>query len=93
MSSKTTVSHLQNAGEHLGLARDHLVVGAADAAHSAADAVREVKAEAGEDFQVLVSQGKGLLGRAGDAIGERPWAAIGGALAAGYVLAKLSRRG
>ncbi|HEY2346406.1 MAG TPA: hypothetical protein VGH80_11045 [Xanthomonadaceae bacterium] len=91
--SKPAVSHLHNATEHLGLARDHLLVGAADAMASAADAAREVKAEAGEDIDTLLRQGGSVAEDAGRAIARRPWATVGGAFAAGYLLARLSRRG
>lgn len=91
--SANSDSHLQHATEHLSLARDHLVVGAADAMNSAVDAAREVKAEAREDLDAMVDRGKGLLEQAGDAIGRRPWAAVGGAFVGGYLLSRLKRRG
>jgi len=34
MSTKSETSHLQTAGEHLGLARDHVTVGVADAVNA-----------------------------------------------------------
>ena len=90
--SNASVSHLQNATEQLGLARDHLTVGVADAVNSGVDAAREVKAQAGESFDMLLDQGKDLLGQAAELIRSRPWTTVGVALAAGYVLAKLRGR-
>ncbi len=90
--SNATVSHLQNATEQLGLARDHITVGVADAVNSGVDAAREVKAQASEKFDVLLDQGKDIASQAADVIRSRPWATVGIALAVGYVLAKLRGR-
>ena len=90
--SNASVSHLHNATEQLGLARDHLTVGVADAVNSGVDAAREVKAQAGESVDMLLDQGKDLVDQAGEVIRSRPWATVGIALAAGYVLAKLGGR-
>lgn len=86
------VSHLQNATEQLGLARDHITVGVADAVNSGVDAAREVKAQASESFDSLLDQGKDIAGMAADVMRSRPWATAGIALAAGYLLAKLRGR-
>ena len=90
--SNASVSHLKNATEQLGLARDHLTVGVADAVNSGVDAAREVKAQAGESVDMLLDQGKDLVGQAAEVIRSRPWATVGIALAAGYVVAKLAGR-
>jgi len=89
--SNANVSHLQNATEQLGLARDHITVGVADAVNSGVDAVREVKAQAHESLDDLLDQGKDIASHAADIIRSRPWAAAGVALAAGYVLSKFFR--
>jgi len=90
--SNASVSHLKNATDQLGLARDHLTVGVADAVNSGVDAAREVKAQAGESVDMLLDQGKELVGQAGEVIRSRPWATVAVALAAGYVVAKLAGR-
>lgn len=92
MSSKDETSHLQNAGEHLGLARDHITVGVADAVNSGVDAAREAKAELDDKLEQLLDQGKDMLAQAEDLIRSRPWASFGAAFAAGYLIAKLARR-
>jgi len=91
--SNPSVSHLHNATEQLGLARDHLTVGVADAVNAGVDAAREVKAQASESVDKLVDQGKDIVAQAGEAISSRPWTMVGVALAAGYVLARLRGRG
>lgn len=90
--SNAAVSHLQNATEQLGLARDHMTVGVADAVNSGVDAAREVKAQAGESVEMLLDQANDLLARSVEVMRSRPWTTIGVALAAGYVLAKLGSR-
>jgi len=90
--SNASVSHLKNATDQLGLARDHLTVGVADAVNSGVDAAREVKAQAGESVDMLLDQGKDLVEQAGEVIRSRPWATVGIALAAGYLVAKLGGR-
>ncbi len=92
MSTKSETSHLQNAGEHLGLARDHVTVGVADAANATVDAAREVKAELSDKLDNLLDQGKDMLVQAEELITSRPWASFGVAFAAGYLIAKLARR-
>jgi ElaB/YqjD/DUF883 family membrane-anchored ribosome-binding protein len=86
MSSKDETSHLQTAGEHLGLARDHITVGVADAVNAGVDAALDDKLEQ------LLDQGKDMLGQAEELIRSRPWASFGAAFAAGYLIAKLTRR-
>ncbi len=91
MTDKTE-SHLQNAGDHLGLARDHITVGVADAVNAGADAAREVKADLDDKLESLVEQGKDMLDQAEDLIRTKPWASFGVAFAAGYLIAKFARR-
>ena len=88
----TPTSRLRAAGEHLGQARDHLTVGVADAVNSGKDAAREAKAELDDKLEKLLDQGKDMLGQAEDLIRSRPWASFGAAFAAGYLIAKLTRR-
>jgi len=90
--SNASASHLHNATEQLGLARDHITVGVADAVNSGVDAAREVKAQAGESIDMLLDQGKDVIDQAGEVIRSRPWTTLGVALAAGYVLARLKGR-
>ena len=92
MSAESEKSHLRNAGEHLGLARDHITVGVADAVNSGVDAAREAKADLDDKLDKLLDQSKDLLGQAEDLIRSRPWASFGAAFAAGYLIAKLTRR-
>jgi ElaB/YqjD/DUF883 family membrane-anchored ribosome-binding protein len=90
--SETSKSHLRSASEHLGLARDHITVGVADAVNSGVDAAREAKAELDDKLEKMMDQGKDLLGQAEDLIRSRPWASFGVAFAAGFLIAKLTRR-
>ena len=89
--SNADVSHLQNATEQLGLARDHITVGVADAVNSGVDAARELKAQANESLDDLLDQVKDIASQAANIIRSRPWATVGAALAAGYVLSKFFR--
>jgi len=90
--STASASHLQNATEQLGLARDHLTVGVADAVNSGVDAARELKAQASEGVETLLDQGKDLLDDATEMMRSRPWATAGVALAAGFLVAKVLGR-
>ncbi len=90
--SEASTSHLRTAGEHLGLARDHITVGVADAVNSGMDAAREAKAELDDKLEKMLDQSKDLLGQAEELIRSRPWASFGVAFAAGFVIAKLTRR-
>ncbi len=92
MSTQTDTSHLKAAGEHLGLARDHVTVGVADAVNAGVDAAREVKAEISDKLDDLLDKGKDMLDQAEELILARPWASFGVAFAAGYLIAKLARR-
>ncbi len=91
-AAAASTAHLRNAGEHLGLARDHLTVGVADAFGASKDAAREAKAELDDKLEKLLDQGKDMLGQAEDLIRSRPWVTFGAAFAAGYLIAKLTRR-
>lgn len=88
----SSVSHLQGASDQLGLARDHMIVGVADAVNSGVDAAREVKAQVGESLDSLLDHGKELVDDAADRIRMRPWATVGIALAGGYLFARLVGR-
>ena len=90
--SNASVSPLQGVTEKLATARDHVIVGTADAVNSGVEAARGVKDKMSEGFDSLLDQGKDVLADAGDVIRSRPWATIGIALAAGYVIAKLTSR-
>jgi ElaB/YqjD/DUF883 family membrane-anchored ribosome-binding protein len=92
MSAESEATHLRNAGDHLGLARDHITVGVADAVSSGVDAAREAKAELDDKLEKLLDQGKDMVGQAEDLIRSRPWASFGAAFAAGYLIAKFTRR-
>ena len=90
--TQASASHLQNAVDQLGQARDQVIVGVADAVNSGVDAAREVKAQAGESIDSLLDQGRELAEVAADKMRSRPWATVGIALASGYVLARLTGR-
>lgn len=90
--SDASVSTLQGVTQKLGVARDHVIVGVADALNSGVAAARVAKDKAGEGLDSLLDQGKDLVDDAGDVIRSRPWATVGVALAVGYLIAKLSRR-
>ncbi|MCX7557132.1 hypothetical protein OS187_09920 [Xanthomonadaceae bacterium JHOS43] len=81
-------------------ARDDLKSGKeaiADPLHDAASASRaaasEAKAAAGAEFDVLMDKGKELWSSAEGVIRQHPVAAFGAALAAGWLIARLVRRG
>jgi ElaB/YqjD/DUF883 family membrane-anchored ribosome-binding protein len=90
--TQASASHLQSAADQLGQARDHVIVGVADAVNSSVDAAREVKAQAGESLDSLLDQGRELVDVAADKMRSRPWATVGIALASGYILAKFAGR-
>jgi len=85
-------STLQSVTEKLANARDHVIVGAADAVNAGVDAAREAGGRIGDRVDSLLDQGRDLADSAADAVRRRPWAAVGIALAVGYVFAKMSRR-
>jgi ElaB/YqjD/DUF883 family membrane-anchored ribosome-binding protein len=64
----------------------------ADAVSASKDAAREAKAELDDKLEKLLDQGKDMLGQAEDLIRSRPWATFGVAFAAGYLIAKFTRR-
>jgi hypothetical protein len=90
--TNASASHLQGASEQLGLARDHVIVGVADAVNCGVDAAREVKAQVGESVDSLLDQGKDLVNDAADGIRTRPLATVGLALAGGYLFGRLVGR-
>jgi ElaB/YqjD/DUF883 family membrane-anchored ribosome-binding protein len=90
--SDASVSTLQAVGEKLAVARDKTIVGVADAVNAGVDAARGAKDRMGEGVDSLLDQGKDLLGDAAELVRRRPWAAIGIAVAVGYVIARISRR-
>lgn len=90
--SEKSAAHLHSASDHLGLARDHITVGVADAVNSGVDAAREAKAVLDDKLEKMLDQGKDLVGQAEELIRERPWASFGVAFAAGYLIAKFTRR-
>ena len=59
---------------------------------SGKDAAREAKAELDDKFEKLIDQGKDMFSQAEDLIRSRPWTTFGAAFAAGYLIAKLTRR-
>ncbi|MBS0212176.1 MAG: hypothetical protein JSR26_03215 [Proteobacteria bacterium] len=85
-------SRMRETGEHLSMARDHLVVGIADAAQSAKRAASTLSAGAGDGLRGWVDDGRDLLAQAGAGIRRHPWAALGGAIALGVALVSVLRR-
>ena len=78
--------------DKLGVARDQVIVGVADAVNSTVDAARVAKDKVGEGLDSLLDQGKDLVEDAGDVIRSRPWTTVGIALAVGYLIAKATSR-
>ncbi|HEY2347183.1 MAG TPA: hypothetical protein VGH80_15130 [Xanthomonadaceae bacterium] len=76
----------------VGDAREHLSAGVSEAMGSSKDAAREAKAELDDKLEKLLDQGKDMIGQAEDLIRSRPWTSFGAAFAAGFLLAKLTRR-
>lgn len=72
MSAKADSSPLSNAGEHLGLARDYVTVGVADAVNAGVDAAQKAKAELNEKLEKLLVQGSDMLRQAEELIRSRP---------------------
>ncbi len=64
-----------------------------DAASASRTAASEAKAAASAEFDVLVDKGKDLWASAEGVIRKHPVAAFGAALAAGWLVAKMVRRG
>lgn len=112
--AERSASHLRNAADHLGQARDrlssgvrearadfssgvsqareHLGAGMSGAVGSGKDAAREAKAELDDKFEKFIDQGKDMFAQAEDLIRSRPWTSFGAAFAAGFLIAKLTRR-
>jgi ElaB/YqjD/DUF883 family membrane-anchored ribosome-binding protein len=87
-----TSAALDGATAQLRKARDHLVVGVADAVQSGVGAAKAAKEKLGDGVDSLIDQGKDLVEDGGDIIRDRPWASVGVALAVGYIIAKLTSR-
>jgi ElaB/YqjD/DUF883 family membrane-anchored ribosome-binding protein len=85
-------SAANDASEKLAMARDHVIVGAADAVNSGIDAARAAKEKVGERFESLLDQGRDIVDDAIEKIRMRPWASVGIAFAAGYLYAKARGR-
>ena len=83
---------LRAAGEHLGMAREHLADSVADALSAGKDAARLAKAEIDDKLEKLLDQGKDMLAQAEELIRSRPWATFGVAFGAGYLIARFTRR-
>lgn len=64
-----------------------------DVASASRAAASEAKAAAGAEIDVLMDKGKELWGTAEGVIRQHPVAAFGAALAAGWLIARLVRRG
>ncbi|MBS0195005.1 MAG: DUF883 family protein [Proteobacteria bacterium] len=73
-------------------ARDHLSTGMNDAMGSGREAAREAKAELDDKLEKLFDQSKDLFAQAEDVIRSRPWTSFGAAFAAGFLIARLTRR-
>lgn len=78
--------------EKAALARDQLTVGVADAVDSGMEAARTAKAVLDQKLEGLIDSGKDVVDQAEDLIRTRPWASFGVAFAAGYLIAKLTRK-
>lgn len=90
--SDAIASPLQNAAEQLGVVRDHIIVGVADAVNSGVDATRKAGAKASEGLGSLFGQGKVMARYGRDVVRARPLTTVAIVLAAGYLIAKLDRR-
>lgn len=78
--------------EKAALARDQLTVGVADAVDSGMEAARTAKAVLDQKLEGLIDSGKDVVDQAEELIRTRPWASFGVAFAAGYLIAKLTRK-
>ena len=83
---------LRAVGDTLGLARDHVIVGVADAVNSTVGLAGDVKDKLADGLDVLVDRGGDLLVQVGRTIRARPIVTVGAAIVAGFVIAKLLRR-
>jgi ElaB/YqjD/DUF883 family membrane-anchored ribosome-binding protein len=80
------------ARDGLSEGRENVRVPLSDAASAAGAAAGEARAAASAEVDHLVGKSKELWASAEDLIRQRPVAAFGTALAAGFILAKLLRR-
>jgi ElaB/YqjD/DUF883 family membrane-anchored ribosome-binding protein len=87
-----THSTVKDVSDKLGLARDQVIVGVADAVNSSVDAARVAKEKVSDGFDSLLDQGKDLADDAGELIRSRPWTVVGIALATGYLIARATHR-
>ena len=90
--SNNSESATARAADKIALARDHLTVGVADAVNDGMAAAKEAKAVLDEKLDSLIDSGKDVIDQAEDLIRTRPWASFGVAFAAGYLIAKLTRK-
>ncbi len=90
--SDASVSPMQNAAEQLGVVRDRIIVGVADAVNSGVDATRQAQAKMGEGLGSLFGQGKAMARYGRDVVRARPLTTVAIVLAAGYLIAKLNSR-
>ena len=82
---------IERVAEKAALARDQVTVGIADAVNSGVDAAKQAKTVIDEKLEGLIDSGRDVIDQAEDLIRSRPWVAFGGAFAAGYLIAKLTR--
>ena len=82
---QASASSTHDASARLANARDHLIVGVADAVDSGVEAARDARDR-------LVESGRGVIGEAAQLIRSRPLATVGVALAVGYLFAKATGR-
>lgn len=92
MIRDTNDSSVGNAIDQAALARDHITVGVADAVNSGVEAAQKAKAMLDEKLEGLIDSGKDVIDQAEDLIRSRPWVSFGAAFAAGYLIAKLTRK-
>lgn len=85
-------SPLSSALDKAALARDHVTVGVADAVNSGVEAAKNAKAVLDEKLEDLIDSGRDVIDQAEDLIRQRPWVSFGAAFAAGYLIAKLTRK-
>ncbi len=84
----TTEAVAEDTMEHLQEAKEHLK----DAASAGCKAAVEARTAAGAEMDELLDKGRDMLCEAQGLIRKHPVAAFGVAFAAGWVLARLTRR-
>lgn len=80
------------AGEELRIGKANVKADLADSALSGIAAAESAGGVAREQVDALMDKGRDLVESAADLIRERPLASFGVAFAAGWIIAKLSRR-